>query len=367
MTDNEVQDDPYADIPNQIEAIQMAKTHEFNIMLIGLSGVGKSSLVRSLFCGKIKPKEVDGGPKLNEYCQIIEDNGVMLRVTCTETSNFTTHDPNTYRDYLKSKLEKYFVDEQRLTAADIHDNRIHSCLYLIPPHGKMRLMDEDIECMKAIHEWANLIPIITKSESYDSMQRAKFKENISAQLKKNGINHFVFSFDEREDEERAYIVKQLAERFPFAIVTADEPIIENNRYRWLRKTGSCVIDIYDPEYDFEALQKLLLLHCLLNQKSSTNLDHYAKVHSHLINNPSAMRELGLDESFIHEFECMHAGVKPCKERLKNELQALRDRLETLRQRNAQSRPEKPETPRKKPAVQDKPDYLRRISDLRRVH
>ena len=267
----------FADIINQINRREMNRTFEFNIMLIGLTGVGKSTLVTSLFRGMVKPEEAVGGSKLNEYEELLEENGVKLKLRCTETSNFDSHNINLYTQYIDEKLRAYFITQRRQSSWNIQDTRIHCCLYLIPPYGKMKLRDDDLDCMRALHDKVNLIPIIAKADTYNSSQLAKFKENILADLKLNEINYYRFSFDEKEDEERFKAVKQEVERFPFAVVAAEEPLVENHRTRWIRSTLCGHIDIFDKRYDFDALAKLLIRHCMLNLIDDTHVKHYAKV------------------------------------------------------------------------------------------
>lgn len=375
----------FGEIVNQIYRREMRRTFQFNLMLVGLSGIGKSSLVRSLFDGKIKPKEADGGPRLNEYWEVLEDNGVNLRLRCIETSNFRTHDPKVYLDYIEDKLQTYFVAQRRQSTSKIDDSRVHCCLYLIPPHGKMRLEDEDIECMKALHERVNLIPIIPKSEFYESSQKAKFKENILTDLKRHGINYFTFVFDEKEDEDRARIVKQEAERFPFAVVAADEPVVENNRSRWIRKTDSCIIDIYDKKYDFDALSGLLICHCMINLIDSTHVRHYANYKAQLLDRAQregfkVLEEVGLNGREIcrikYETIMSTRSDRPTLQQLRQEREArtqeLRNKLKELKARSSQQQApppkmQKPEiTHPKPPILREKPEFLRaRVSDLYR--
>jgi len=371
----------YEEIVNQIYRQEMNRTHEFNLMLVGLSGIGKSSLVRSLFQGLIKPKEVDGGPRLNEYREIIEENGVRLRLGCIETSNFESHDKKLYTECIEDRLKKFFVTQLRNPNSNIEDTRVHCCLYLIPAHAKMRLRDEDIECMKALQEIVNIIPILSKSDILNPSQRAKFKEIISSDLKRHGIKYFAFNYDEKEDEDRAKIVKQEAERFPFAVVSADEPTIENNRTRWIRKTGTGTVDIFDKEFDFDALSRLLIRHCMINLIDSTHVKHYARYKSQLYKKfreegPEVLRAIGLEEHEVFRIERWSKGdrrpLNELRKEMEEDLRLLRARLEKLRANNSTqaqspSKLHKPEITRPKPPIlHEKPEYLKtRVSEFYR--
>ena len=272
----------FADITNQIYRSEMNRVYEFNLMLVGLTGIGKSTLVKSLFQGMIQPKEIQGGPTLNEYQELLQENGVKLRLRCIESSNFDSHDIKKYTDYIDKALESYFIDERRHSSWKIQDTRVHCCLYMIPAYSKMRLRKEDLDCMKALHEKVNLVPIISNADHFSSVQLTKFKENIISDLKANDIKYFKFNYDDKEDEERSKAVKLEADRFPFAVVAADEPVIVNNKCRWIRTTNLGQVDITDRRFDFDALAKLLIRHCMLELIDSTHVKHYARIKSQLL-------------------------------------------------------------------------------------
>lgn len=277
----------FADITNQINRREMNRTYEFNLMLVGSNGIGKSTLVKSLFQGMIKPEEVshrDG--KLNEYVELLEENGVKLRLRCIETSNFDSigaAETRIFVKYIDEQLRSYFKAQRRLSSWSIEDTRVHCCLYLIPPYGKMKLRKEDVDCMLALHEKVNLVPILTHADSFNSVQLVKFKENILADLESYGVKYFKFSHDDKEDEERFKAVKAEAERFPFAVVAADEPIIDGKKARWVRHTITGSMDIADNrKCDFDALAKLVIRHCMLDLIDNTHVKHYAKFKSELL-------------------------------------------------------------------------------------
>lgn len=373
----------FADITNQINRREMNRTYEFNLMLVGLTGVGKSTLVKSLFQDMIKPEETMGEAQLNEYSDLLEENGVKLKLRCIETSNFDSHDSEVYANYIDEKLADYFVAQRRQSSWNIQDTRVHCCLYMIQPYGKMRLRDEDLDAMRALHEKVNLIPIISKADTFNSIQLAKFKENILADLKMHGIKYFKFTHNDKEDEERYKAVHQEAERFPFAVVAADEPTIIDRRLRWIRETISGHIDIYDKRYDFDALAKLLIRHCMLNLIDSTHVKHYAKYKAELLDEAKQsggknLESLGLEPHEIGRIEYdSNLNVKGDEARkslqqmradMGKELQDLRDKLQAARlgishrsERSKAGDTPTRETHRERPAIlREKPEYLKNL-------
>lgn len=271
----------FAEVTNLIYRSAMNRTYEFNMMLVGLTGSGKSTLVKSMFQGMIKPVDLNqGSPKLNEYMELLEENGVKLNLRCVETTNYDRHNSQDYVNYIDQQFMTYFKAQFQNPLWNIRDTLIHCCLYLIPPYGKMRLRKEDIDCMRALHEKVNLIPVIIKADTFNSIQLAKFKENILADLKANDIRYFEFERDDKEDEDRFKAVKVEVERFPFALVAADEPVLDKKRGRWIRETIAGQIDIADnKKCDFDALSKLIIRHCMLDLVDTTHVKHYARFKS----------------------------------------------------------------------------------------
>lgn len=276
----------FAEIQNQVFRREMARIYEFNLMVVGSNGMGKSTLVRSLFRGMIKPTQITRGePKLNEYTDLLEEKGVSLRLRCVETSGFNYINKdvtNMLVDYIDKQYKDYFKAQRRASPWKIEDPRVHCCLYLIPPYGDMRLRQEDIDCMKALHERVNIVPVIAQADARNENELKELKENILNDLEANKIKYFRFQHDDKEDEERARLVKSYAERLPFAVMATNEPekiVLDENKivWRWIRQTMGGPIDIEDnKKCDFEALAKLLIRHCMLDFIDSTHNKHYAK-------------------------------------------------------------------------------------------
>lgn len=332
-------------IKNLIIKEQTDKIHEFNLMLVGKSNVGKSTLVKSLFKGKIKPIESNQGPKLCQYSELLEENGVRLQLTCVETSNFKMHNIHEYVKFVDDQFKAYFKGARRHGFKNIRDTRIHCCLYLIPAHDS-KLDKEDIECMKALHEKVPLVPIIVKADILDNNQKLKLKDNIMRDLESNGIKYFQFEFPKEEDEERHNIVKAETARFPFAVVAADEPTYDkqNNKINWLRRTGAGVVDILDTsKSDFLSLAKLLIRHCMVDLIDATFEIHYAKFKKEFLSQEvrfQNLKSIGMEK---HEIEFIEYSLNPKahkpftihdmrkdKQRIENELLKSRLKIKHLR-------------------------------------
>ncbi|MEQ2304987.1 Septin-5, partial [Ameca splendens] len=112
-------------------------------------------------------------------------------------------------DYIDQQFEQYFRDESGLNRKNIQDNRVHCCLYFIPPFGH-GLRPVDVEFMKALHEKVNIIPLIAKADCLTPNEIKKLKDRIREEIDKFGIKVYQFpECDSDEDEEFKQLDKEL--------------------------------------------------------------------------------------------------------------------------------------------------------------
>ncbi|EAW71261.1 septin 2, isoform CRA_d [Homo sapiens] len=138
----------FANLPNQVHRKSVKKGFEFTLMVVGESGLGKSTLINSLFLTDLYPERVIPGAaeKIERTVQIeastveIEERGVKLRLTVVDTPGYG--DAINCRDcfktiisYIDEQFERYLHDESGLNRRHIIDNRVHCCFYFISPFG----------------------------------------------------------------------------------------------------------------------------------------------------------------------------------------------------------------------------------------
>ncbi|XP_016120282.1 septin-5-like, partial [Sinocyclocheilus grahami] len=141
----------FATLPNQVHRKSVKKGFDFTLMVAGESGLGKSTLVNSLFLTDLYKdrKLLNAEERINQTVEItkhtvdIEEKGVKLKLTIVDTPGFgdAVNNNECWRpitDYIDQQFEQYFRDESGLNRKNILDNRVHCCLYFIPPfgHGK---------------------------------------------------------------------------------------------------------------------------------------------------------------------------------------------------------------------------------------
>ena len=159
--------------------------------IIGESGLGKSTLVNTLFNTSLYPPKERKGPSLDilprtvsiqSISADIEENGVRLRLTVVDTPGFGdfVNNDDSWRpivENIEQRFDAYLDAENKVNRMNIVDNRVHACIYFIQPTGHS-LKPLDIEVMRRLHTKVNLIPVIAKSDTLTDEEIVSFKARV---------------------------------------------------------------------------------------------------------------------------------------------------------------------------------------------
>nr|XP_009943556.1 PREDICTED: septin-9 [Opisthocomus hoazin] len=256
-------------ILEQMRRKAMKQGFEFNIMVVGQSGLGKSTLINTLFKSKISRKSVQPTseeriPKTIEIKSItheIEEKGVRMKLTVIDTPGFGDHinNENCWQPIMKfinDQYEKYLQEEININRKKrIPDTRGHCCIYFIPATGHS-LRPLDIEFMKRLSKVVNIVPVIAKADT--SSGRGSARSHIMADLLANGIDVYPQKeFD--EDSEDRLVNEKFREMIPFAVVGSDQEYQVNGRRILGRKTKWGTIEVENTTHcEFAYLRDLLI-------------------------------------------------------------------------------------------------------------
>ncbi|KAF2977368.1 hypothetical protein EK904_006275 [Melospiza melodia maxima] len=316
--DHEKQYVGFATLPNQVHRKSVKKGFDFTLMVAGESGLGKSTLVNSLFLTdlykdrKLLNAEGNGKKELachgcsgdpQHYCLAlihmllfkerinqtveiikhtvdIEEKGVKLKLTIVDTPGFGDAVNNTecwkpITDYIDQQFEQYFRDESGLNRKNIQDNRVHCCLYFISPFGH-GLRPVDVEFMKALHEKVNIVPLIAKADCLIPSEIRKLKERIREEIDKFGIKVYQFpECDSDEDEEFKQQDRELKESAPFAVIGSNTVVeakgqrVRGRLYPW------GIVEVENQAHcDFVKLRNMLIRTHMHDLKDVTCDVHY---------------------------------------------------------------------------------------------
>jgi len=274
-------------ITRQVEHKMLKRGYSFNCMVVGQTGLGKSTLINTIFAshlidtkGRFESDEaVRQTTEIQAVSHIVQENNVKLRLNIVDTPGYGDQVNNEgcwdpIIKYIKDQHSAYLRKE--LTAMrdrHIQDTRIHACLYFIAPTGHS-LKTIDIIVMKKLAEVVNVVPVIAKSDSLTKEERDLFKRRIRAELLHHQIRFYPFESDENDPEE-VQLNLHIQGMMPFAIVGSERNVIIDGKPVRGRKHKWGVINVENEQHcEFVYLRNFLTRTHLQDLIETTAQIHY---------------------------------------------------------------------------------------------
>ncbi|XP_057570863.1 septin-4 isoform X5 [Hippopotamus amphibius kiboko] len=278
----------FATLPNQVHRKSVKKGFDFTLMVAGESGLGKSTLVNSLFLTDLyrdrkllsAEERIMQTVEITKHAVDIEEKGVRLRLTIVDTPGFGDAVNNTecwkpVAEYIDQQFEQYFRDESGLNRKNIQDNRVHCCLYFISPFGH-GLRPLDVEFMKALHQRVNIVPILAKADTLTPPEVEHKKRKIREEIEHFGIKVYQFpDCDSDEDEDFKLQDQALKESIPFAVIGSNTVVEARGRRVRGRLYPWGIVEVENPGHcDFVKLRTMLVRTHMQDLKDVTRETHY---------------------------------------------------------------------------------------------
>uniref|UniRef100_A0A671RNI5 Septin-5-like n=1 Tax=Sinocyclocheilus anshuiensis TaxID=1608454 RepID=A0A671RNI5_9TELE len=291
----------FATLPNQVHRKSVKKGFAFTLMVAGESGLGKSTLVNSLFLTDLYKdrKMLNAEERISQTVEItkhtvaIEEKGVKLKLTIVDTPGFgdAVNNTESWRavvDYIDQQFEQYFRDESGLNRKNIQDNRVHCCLYFISPFGH-GLRPMDVEFMKMLHEKVNIVPVLAKADSLTPLEVRKIKMKIREEIERFDINIYQFPECDSDDEEFKLQHQELKDSVPFTVIGSNVQVESQGRRFRGRQYPWGVVEVENPVHsDFLKLRNMLVRTHMQDLKDVTRETHYENYRAQCIQNMTRM-------------------------------------------------------------------------------
>ncbi|CAM4794954.1 unnamed protein product [Rotaria magnacalcarata] len=293
-------------LPNQIMAKAISDGFVFNILCVGETACGKSSLLDSLFNTRL-----DSTPATHENARVylrkstydLFEREIRLKLTVVETAGFgdQINKDDSFKiigDFIDEQFQAYLDEELKIkrNLSSYHDTRIHVCLYFINPTGHS-LKALDLVTMKHLDSKVNIIPIIAKSDTISKNELQRFKQNILNELNVAGVKIYRFPTD---DETLAEDNLKANNLLPLAVVGSNETVkvgtqyVRARQYPWGvvqgKRLGITSKIENENHCDFKKLRESVIEKNMLDLIETTHSKHYE------IFRRTRLAELGLTDS-----------------------------------------------------------------------
>ncbi|NP_001162506.1 septin-8 [Papio anubis] len=268
-------------LPDQLVSKSVTQGFSFNILCVGETGIGKSTLMNTLFNTTFETEEAshhEACVRLRPQTYDLQESNVQLKLTIVDAVGFgdQINKDESYRpivDYIDAQFENYLQEELKIRRSlfDYHDTRIHVCLYFITPTGHS-LKSLDLVTMKKLDSKVNIIPIIAKADTISKSELHKFKIKIMGELVSNGVQIYQFPTD---DEAVAEINAVMNAHLPFAVVGSTEEVKVGNKLVRARQYPWGVVQVENENHcDFVKLREMLIRVNMEDLREQTHSRHY---------------------------------------------------------------------------------------------
>ncbi|XP_030057342.1 septin-10 [Microcaecilia unicolor] len=268
-------------LPQQLVNKRISQGFCFNILCIGETGIGKSTLINTLFNTSFENYEsthFEPSVKLIAQTYDLQESNVRLKLTIVNTVGFgdQINKEDSFipiLNYVDRQFEAYLQEEMKIKRAlyRYHDTRIHVCLYFISPTGHS-LKSLDLLTMKSLDSKVNIIPIIAKADAISKTELQKFKTRLLSELVKNGVQLYQFPTDDETFSKRN---ADMNGHLPFAVVGSMEEIMIGNKMVKVRQYPWGIVQVENENHcDFVKLREMLICINMEDLREQTHARHY---------------------------------------------------------------------------------------------
>ncbi|XP_033742940.1 septin-11-like isoform X2 [Pecten maximus] len=268
-------------LPDQLVNKSVSQGFCFNILCLGETGIGKSTMMDTLFnthFDSTQSRHDLPGVKLKASTYELQESSVRLKLTVVDSVGFgdQINKEDSWKpivDYIDNQFEAFLQEELKIKRSlhTYHDTRIHACLYFVAPTGHS-LKALDLVTMKKLDSKVNIIPVIAKADTITKAELQKFKAKIMSELMTNGVQIYQFPTD---DETVAETNKTMNGHLPFAVVGSSDEVKMGNKMVKARQYPWGTVQVENENHcDFVKLREMLIRTNMEDMRETTHKRHF---------------------------------------------------------------------------------------------
>ncbi|KAK3778709.1 hypothetical protein RRG08_012981 [Elysia crispata] len=284
-------------LPDQLVNKSVSQGFCFNILCVGETGIGKSTMMDTLFNTNFDstPSSHDlPGVKLKAHTYDLHESNVRLKLTIVDSVAFgdQINKQNSWKpivDYIDAQFDSYLHEELKIKRMlhTYHDTRVHACLYFIAPTGHS-LKALDLVTMKKLDTKVNIIPVIAKADTITKTELQKFKTKLMSELVSNGVHIYQFPTD---DETVSDTNATMNQHLPFAVVGSNDEVKIGNKMVKARQYPWGTVQVENENHcDFVKLREMLIRTNMEDLREVTHSKHFELYRRH------KLEEMGFSDS-----------------------------------------------------------------------
>ncbi|KAG5858973.1 septin [Encephalitozoon hellem] len=241
---------------------------DFNMMIVGSNGLGKSSFINQMLGDSVlstdpflKDDDVHQGSDSTKALDEDEEHGdkylhrnslinvqiskffviekdFQTRITIAEVDGVGDNVCNEecwvpIVDLIQDNFRDYLEQERRNVRHLIKDKRFHVCLYFLEPNpSHVKLVD--IKTMKEISKMCNLIPVVGKSDLLSDLERQECSNRIAEVLSRENIDVFHLNIPDKQRIGKS--------EYPFFVIAKNIVPEDSNRQSREYPWGTMVLE-----------------------------------------------------------------------------------------------------------------------------
>ncbi|XP_055894171.1 septin-11-like isoform X2 [Biomphalaria glabrata] len=284
-------------LPDQLVNKSVSQGFCFNILCVGETGIGKSTMMDTLFNTNFDstPSNHDlPGVKLKAHTYDLNESNVRLKLTVVDTVAFgdQINKDSSWKpivDYIDAQFDAYLHEELKIKRMlhTYHDTRVHACLYFIAPTGHS-LKALDLVTMQKMDSKVNIIPVIAKADTITKTELTKFKAKLMAELVANNVQIYQFPTDDETVAETNTVMNQ---HLPFAVVGSNDEVKIGNKMVKARQYPWGTVQVENENHcDFVKLREMLIRTNMEDLREMTHSKHFELYRRH------KLEEMGFSDS-----------------------------------------------------------------------